>query len=218
MLFRSGVYKQTYKHLRSIHKPVEPCLATFTIHGQWWWRWWQSEGKCPWPWMGLTKAAQGKADLCPIVTQMWMKSGNAFGKPVPGIHSKEKSVGTAVLLVLVLTLGAFLLHLIYCEGPTLSSAWCCHLQAERGVSFCRHLVTTEPANQSGCPVVAALSLGSRTDSRTGYFVVSCGRVVLSQTNYTVQGRESIFIQCIFGNPFTEKTVVLRVKGRLWKLL
>lgn len=73
-----------------------------------------------------------------------------LGSPFLGYIQRKKSVGTAVLLVLVLTLGAFLLHLIYCEGPTLSSAWCCHLQAERGVSFCRHLDTTEPANQSGC--------------------------------------------------------------------
>lgn len=36
------------------------------------------------------------------------------------------------------------------------------------MSFCRHLVTTEPANQSGCPMVAALSLGSRTDSFIGF--------------------------------------------------
>lgn len=80
------------------------------------------------------------------------------------VRFKGKSVGTVVLLVLLLTLGAFLLHLIYCEGPTLYSAWCCHLQAERGASFYKHLVTTEPANQSGCPMVAALSLGSRADS------------------------------------------------------
>jgi len=54
--------------------------------------------------------------------------------------------------------GALLLHLIYCEGPTPPSAWCCHLQAEWGVSFCRHLVTSEPAN-------------SRTGSYWGAFAV-----------------------------------------------
>lgn len=32
--FQSGVYKQTYKHLKSTQKPVEPCLAALTIHGQ----------------------------------------------------------------------------------------------------------------------------------------------------------------------------------------
>lgn len=65
-------------------------------------------------------------------------------------------VGTVVLLVLLHTLGALLLNLIYCEGHTPSSAWCCHLWVEWGVPFCRHLVTTEPANQSGHPMVAAL--------------------------------------------------------------
>lgn len=108
--------------------------------------------------------------------------------------------------------GALLLHLIYCEGPTPSSAWCCHLRAERGVSLpqapCHHR-----ASQSKWSV-AAPSTGLRTGSFLRcFFAVSCGK--LSQTKYTVQGRESTVIRCMFGNPFTEK-IVLRVKGRPWK--
>lgn len=163
--------------------------------------------------MGLTKAAQGKVNLCPVVAQMWMKSRDAFGKPILGLNRRKQCWDSSAFWCFYTHSGALLLHLIYCEGPTPSSAWCCHLRAEQGVSFCKHLVTTEPANQSGRPMVAALSLGTTTGSLWGVFAVSCGNVVLSQTKYTVQGRESTVIQCIFGNVFTEKTIVLRVKGR-----
>lgn len=134
------------------------------------------------------------------------------------VRAEGNSVGTAVLLVLLHThSGALLLHLIYCEGPTPSSAWCCHLQAEQSVSFFRHLVTTEPANQSGRPMVAAQSSSSRTGSFWGVFAVSCGKVILSQKEkYTVRGRDSTVIYCI-SNPFTEKIIVLRDNGRPCKI-
>lgn len=95
-----------------------------------------------WPWIGLDKTAEGKADI----TQMW--TGNPSW-----VRAAGNSVGTAVLWCSHTHSGALLLHLIYCEGPTPFSAWCCHLWAERGVSFRRHLVTAEPANQNGHRVV-----------------------------------------------------------------
>lgn len=62
------------------------------------------------------------------------------------VNADGHSVGIAVLWCSYTHSGALLLHLIYCEGPTPFSAWCCHLQAEQGVSSYRHLVTTQPAS------------------------------------------------------------------------
>lgn len=72
----------------------------------------------------------------------------------PGFEQRETVLSQQMLLVLLHThthSGALLLHLIYCEGPTPPSAWCCHLRAEGAVSFCRHLVTTEPAQSKWLP-------------------------------------------------------------------
>lgn len=106
------------------------------------------------------------------------------------VRAEGHSVGIAVLWCSYTHSGALLLHLIYCEGPTPFSAWCCHLQAEQGVSFYRHLVTTEPGNQCGRSAIAALSLGSRPICFLGVFAVYSGKVVLSQTKYTVQEAQS----------------------------
>jgi len=83
--FQSGVYKQTFKHLRSILKWVKPSWAALTTVGQ------QRGILHPfcWQWRGLTKPAQGKVDLCPTVEQMWAKSGDASGKPILG-YSRRK--------------------------------------------------------------------------------------------------------------------------------
>lgn len=164
-------------------------------------------------WWDLTKAAQGKIDLCPLVAQMWMKSGDAFEKPILGL-SRRKQCWVSRWFWCSYThthSGALLLHLIYCEGPTPPSAWCCHLRAEGAVSFCRHLVTTEPAQSKWPPCGCSCHWASKTGSFWGAFAVYCGKVVLSQTKYTVQGT-----QCTVGNLFTEKTIVLRAKGRPWK--
>lgn len=75
-----------------------------------------------------------------------MKSGDAFGMPILGLSRRKKCWESSAFGAPTCS-GALLLHLIYCEGPTPSSAWCCHLRAERVGSFCRHLVATEPGNQ-----------------------------------------------------------------------
>ncbi len=125
------------------------------------------------------------------------------------------SVGTAVLLVLLLTLGALLIHLIYCKGPTPSSAWCCHLRAEQGVSFCRHLVTTEPANQSGCPMVAALSLGTRTDSFGGNLCSFLWQSVFVSNKLHCTGQRKHSHSMHFRQPFhREKQWCWEFKGDL----
>lgn len=115
-----------------------------------------------------------------IFVPLWHKCEWSLEMPLVSpsrVRAEGNSVGIAVLWCSYTHSGALLLHLIYCEGPTPSSAWCCHLQAERGVSFYRHLVTTEPANQSGRPAVAALSLGSRPIRFGDVFAVYSGKVV-----------------------------------------
>ena len=78
------------------------------------------------------------------------------------LEQKDKSVGTAVLFGAPTHTWCSPITLdIYCEGPTPSSAWCCHLQAERA-RVCPSAGTLSPQSQpikSGRPMVAALSFG-----------------------------------------------------------
>lgn len=134
------------------------------------------------------------------------------------VRAEGNSVGTAVLLVLLHTLGALLLHLIYCEGPTPSSAWCCHLRAERGVSFflqapCHHRASQSKWLPYGCSSVIGLKNWFPSRSFCSFLWQSG----FGSNKVHCPGQRKHSHSMHFGNPFTEKTIVLRVKGRPWKI-
>lgn len=146
---------QTNLRALTIHSEASKALPCCFIHP------WPVEGAIT-PCLLTTDGAQGRSLSCcgTNVNEVW----RCLWEARPGLEQRETVLEQQCFWCSYTYSGALLLHLIYCEGPTPSSAWCCHLRAERSVSFCRHLATTEPANQSGRPVVAALFLGSRTGS------------------------------------------------------
>lgn len=131
---------------------------------------------------GWASPKQPQVEL--IGVPLWHKCDWSLEMPLGSsswVRAEGNNVGIAVLLVL--------LHTLWCSPITLDLLWRAHSflcmvlssSSRASVSFCRHLVTTEPANQSGCPVVGALSLGLRTSCFWGVFAVYCGQVVLSQS-------------------------------------
>lgn len=199
------MYKQTYKRLRSIWKPVEPCLAALTHRGQ---QRGPSRPVCR-PRLGLTGAAPGKAVLCLLcgvnVNEVWRRF---WEEQMEGVLGQQ-----CFLVLLTHTPGALLLHLIRCEGH--APSLCMVLSSSSRAEACPSAGTLSPQSQpiSGRPMVAAApTLSSRTGSFPRSFF--CGEVVLSQsTLYRAEKAQSLNA-FFLGNPFTEKTV-LRVQGRLW---
>lgn len=161
---------------------VEPCLTALNVHVQ--------QRGISYPdsgWMSQNTQVKAKA-ICPAVCKTW-------GKPELG-ENRGNSVGTAVLLVLR--------HILWCSPTTLDLTVKGPLPLHGAVISEQRkarpsTVTTEPANQSGRPLIAALSLGSRTCSLWGAYFAVILAWSLSQTKYTVQGRESTVIQCIVGD-------------------
>lgn len=111
-------------------------------------------------------------------------------------------------------------HTLWCSPITLDLLWrahssLCMVLSSSSRGSCVLLQTPCHHRASSIKVAALWSQlchwASKTGPFWGAFAVYCDKVVLSQTKYTVQGT-----QCTVGNPFTEKTIVLRAKGRPWE--
>lgn len=132
----------------------------------------------------------------------------------PGFEQRETVLSQQMLLVLLHT------HTLWCSPITLDLLWrahssLCMVLSSSSRGSCVLLQTPCHHRASSIKVAALWSQlchwASKTGPFWGAFAVYCDKVVLSQTKYTVQGT-----QCTVGNPFTEKTIVLRAKGRPWE--
>lgn len=122
------------------------------------------------------KQLKGKLIFVPLWRKCEWSLDKLLGKPNPRFKQKETVLGQQCFWcsythTLVLS---YYYTWFTVKGPLLPLHGAVIYRAEGGASFCRHLVTTEPASQSGRPVVAALSLGSTTGSFWGAFLQFIG--------------------------------------------
>lgn len=130
---------------------------------------------------------------------MWM---DAFGKARPGLSRRKQCWDSSAFGATTHTHTLVLSYYTWftVEGPTPSSAWCCHLRAERE----RCVLLQPPCHHRASQSVAALSFWAWEP--VSFWGAFCIWLCFKQSAlYRAEKAQSR--QCIVGNPFTEITIV-----------